>query len=114
MPYIEVDKEGNGDDRTSALYFFEEDEGMTSIRLGAAYRDNSCNIVLRAVNTEGHTMNMFGLSNKALVITYDPGTNELQLESINSRKLAFYQHDTGRLWQVANGNRINLGNGDKI
>ena len=96
-PYILVDKEGNGEDRTSAIYFFKEDEGATTISLGAAYKQNSCDVALNAVNAKGHAMNMFGLSNEAMVITCNRGTNALWIKSINSRYLAFFHHHTGKL-----------------
>ena len=114
LPYILVVKKGNGEDRTLAIYFFEEDDGATTIRLGAAYKQNSCDVALKAANVEGHAMNMFGLSNEAMVITYNRGTKALWFESINSRPLAFYQHHTGRSWQVTMGEMFNLGDGDEF
>ena len=59
-------------------------------------------------------MNRFGLSNEAMLITYDGGTDALQLTSTNSGKLVFYQGHTGNTWQINPDQTIDLGDGDEV
>ena len=97
------------------MHFFEKANGTTTINLRTANRKNhECNVRLDLSNMNGHKMNMFGLSNQALIITYDVGTEELQLTSTNGGPLSFYQKHTGRAWQLKKEEMSSLGNGDEI
>ena len=82
--------------------------------MGSAYKNNSCDFCLNALNAKGHAMNWFGLSNEAMLITYDGGTDALQLTSTNSGKLVFYQGHSGNSWQINADQTIDLGDGDEI
>ena len=113
QPYVVVKKEKSAE-ATFPVHFFEDPEGTSTIKIGGAFRDNSCNVCLSALNAKGYAMNMFGLSNEAMLITYDGGTDKLQLTSTNSGKLVFYQGHTGNSWQINPGKTIDLGDGDEL
>ena len=114
LPYILV-KEEKKKEPTTPVHFVEKSEGKSIIKMGSAYRKNSCDVRLNALNAEGHAMNCFGLSNEAMVITYADGDTEvLQLTSTNSGKLVFYQGHTGNSWQIDPGQTIDLGDGDEV
>ena len=113
QPYILV-KEKKRAESTYPVHFFEDPKGTSTIKMGSAYRNNSCDVCLNALNAKGHAMNWFGLSNEAMSITYDGDTEVLQLTSTNSGKLVFYQSHTGNSWQINPGQTIDLGDGDEV
>ena len=98
-PYVLGNKKENGADRIVPLHFFETADGTSTITLGTANRENhECDVRLDELSAKGHKMNKFGLSNRGFLITYDEGTEELQLTGTNGGPLSFYQKHTGRAW----------------